>query len=289
MPRNRNSERPLWLQQTMSQFGSAQLFLFSLLSRCLFIVRISIALLSFLVINCTLFTFKHLGNCEWGSLGGWVCIRNLRLVRFSCLGKHLWQKRVGLSAPFPGLSSEKLSQNYRHGNWIVQLSFWDLTRANVKHWPVWGVKSARHLCHRPEKKQSYGLQPYGAVKHLVLAMIFRRGRTEKQTPKRASYGSLADRIFHADTSPHLEYWHLEYSKAGSIPSTRMEILLFLFISSVSNILDSRCRKTHVDRIRWKSWPGPSKQGFGMFWSSRKNTKIFQVQDCSSRYMLHDTA
>lgn len=107
-------------------------FLFSISSGCLFIVRISIALLSFSVINCTPFTFKHLGNCEWGSLGGWVCVRNLRLVRCSCLGKNLWQKRVGLSAPFPGLSSEKLSQNYRHGNWIVQLSFWDLTRIHFE-------------------------------------------------------------------------------------------------------------------------------------------------------------
>lgn len=26
--------------------------------------------------------------------------------------------------------------------------------------------------------------------------------------------------------PHLEYWHLQYSKTGSIPSTRMDILLF---------------------------------------------------------------
>lgn len=133
------------------------------------------------------------------------------------------------------------------------------------------------------------MEPWNTVSFDGFGNDLRRGRTEKQTPKRTSYGSLADRIFHADTSPDLEYWHLEYSKAGSIPSTRMEILLYLLISSVSNIHEySRCRTPHVDRIRWKSWPCPSKQGFGMFWSSRKNTKIFQVQDCSSRYMLYDT-
>lgn len=251
MPRNRNSERPLWLQQTMSQFGSAQLFLFSILSRCLFIVRISIALLSFLVINCTLLKFKHLGNCEWGSLGGWVCVRNLRLVRFSCLGKHLWQKRVGLSAPFPGLSSEKLSQNYRHGNWIVQLSFWDLTRIHFESFwdfhisQMWNigwceVSSRPDISATGRRKSNHTacshMEPWNTVSFDGFGNDLGRGRTEKQTPKRTSYGSLADRIFHADTSPHLEYWHLEYSKAGSIPSTRMEILLFLLISSVSNIL-----------------------------------------------------
>ena len=47
---------------------------------------------------------------------------------------------------------------------------------------------------------------------MVLAMVFIGGRTEKQTPKRTSYGSRADRIFQnltdVDTDPHLEHWHL---------------------------------------------------------------------------------
>ena len=84
---------------------------FSILSRRLFIGRTSIVLSSFSVIHCTPFTFKRLGNWEWGSFCSGVCVRNLRLVRCSCLGKNLWKKRVGLSAVFPGLSSEKLSQN----------------------------------------------------------------------------------------------------------------------------------------------------------------------------------
>ena len=70
----------------------------------------------------------------------------------------------------------------------------------------------------------------------------------------------------------------EYSKAGSIRSTRMDIFTLFF-----SVEYSKCKKTHADRILWTFSPG----------SALELKEQNQVQDCSSRVwkiiFLLDTA